>query len=136
MPVKTMFAFCQLRDNWFGGKLTSRRGSKWISIRVCTSIGRSWRESLNYVKCDIVELLLVSSQSALGRRCVCSVPKGNYIYKFTVKVYGMLEHSVKRASQGNRLAACSVVCVVADSFASLRSTCCSNPNDSHSLEDK
>jgi hypothetical protein len=85
------------------------------------------------VKCD-VELLLVSSHLALGRRKVCSVPKWNYIYKFTVKVCGMLKHLVKPALQGNGLAVCSAVCVVADGFTGLRSTGCSSPNGSHSME--
>jgi hypothetical protein len=64
------------------------------------------------------------------------VRKWNYIYKFTVKVYGMLKHLVKRALQGNGLAVCSVACVAADCFASLRSTACLSPNDSHSMGDK
>jgi hypothetical protein len=88
------------------------------------------------VKCDVVELFLVSSQPALGRRCICSVPKWNYIWKFPVEVYGMLKHLVKRALQGNVLVVCSVVYVAADGFTGLLSTGYSNPSDSHSMEDK
>lgn len=38
-------------------KTSLTKGHKWIYIRVCTFIGRSWRESVDYAKCDFVELL-------------------------------------------------------------------------------
>ena len=64
MFVKTVFASCQLRDNWFSEELTSRRGPKWISIRFL-HIYRPILARVNYVKCYVVELLFVSSYWAL-----------------------------------------------------------------------